>query len=74
MKTITSGLRLLAPVFMFPGMAGAAPLTIPVTDGHAFEDQTMGIYKVTIYRFADWPRDGLALTPVKSAAIGTIHE
>ncbi|WP_157778824.1 hypothetical protein [Massilia violaceinigra] len=59
---------------MFRDMAGAAPLTIPVTDGLAFKDQTMGIYKVAIYRFADWPRDGVVRTPVKPAAIGTIHE
>ncbi|NHZ80151.1 hypothetical protein F2P44_12810 [Massilia sp. CCM 8695] len=63
-----------APGFMFRDMAGAAPLTIPVTDGHAFKDQTMGIYKVAIYRFADWPRDGVVLTPVKAVALGAIHE
>lgn len=67
-------LALFAPGVMFRNMAGAAPLTIPVTDGHAFEDQTMGIYKVAIYRFADWPRDGVVLTPVKPVAIGTIYE
>lgn len=59
---------------MFRDMAGAAPLSIPVTDGHAFEDQTMGIYKVASYRFADWPRHGVVLTPVKPVAIGTIYE
>lgn len=34
----------------------------------------MGIYEVAIYRFADWPRDRVVLTPVKSVAIGAIHE
>lgn len=63
-----------APGVMFRDMASAAPLTIPVTDGHAFEDQTMGIYKVAIYSFADWPHDGVVLTPVKPVAIGTIYE
>lgn len=59
---------------MFRDMAGAASLTIPVTHGHAFEDQTMGIYKVVIHHFADWPRRGVVLTPVKPVAIGGIHE
>ncbi|MDQ1920141.1 hypothetical protein [Massilia pseudoviolaceinigra] len=63
-----------APGVMFRDMAGAAPLTIPVTDGHAFEDQTLGIYKVVIYRFADWPHDGVVLTPVNPVAIGTMYE
>ena len=63
-----------APGVMFRDMAGGAPLAIPVTDGHAFEDQTMGIHKVAIDRFADWPRDGVVLTPVKPVAIGTIYE
>ncbi|WP_109246566.1 hypothetical protein [Massilia glaciei] len=63
-----------APGVMFRDMAGAAPLTIAVTDGHAFEDQTMNINKIAICRFADWPRDGVVLTLVKPVAIGTIHE
>jgi hypothetical protein len=63
-----------APGVMFRDASGADPLTIPVTDGHAFEDQTMGIYKLAIYRFADWPREGVLLTPVKPVAIGTIYE
>jgi hypothetical protein len=33
----------------------------------------MGIYKLAIYHFADWPRDGIVPTPVKPVAIGTIH-
>ena len=59
---------------MFRDMAGAAPPTISVTDGHAFEDQITGIYKLAIDRFVDWPRDGAMLTPVKPVAIGTIHK
>ena len=74
MKIITTGLRLPAPGVMFRDMAGAAPFTIPVTDGHAFEDRTMGIYKVAIYCFANWPCDGVVLTPVQPSAIGAIYE
>jgi len=59
---------------MFRAMAGAAPLIIPVTDGHAFEDQNMGICKLAINRFTEPPRDAVVLTPVNPFAIGTIHE
>ena len=34
----------------------------------------MGIYKVAIYRFADWPRDGVVLAPVSLVTIGAINE
>ncbi len=34
----------------------------------------MGIYQLAIYRFADWPRDGVVLTAVKPGVIGSIHE
>lgn len=63
-----------APGVMFRDQAGSDPTTIPVADGHAFEDQSMGIYKIALYRFSDWPRDGAVLTPVKPVAIGTVYE
>ena len=58
---------------MVRDMAGAAPLTTSVADGHAFKDQTMGICKLAICCFADGPRDGVVLTPVTAVAIGSIH-
>lgn len=62
------------PGVIFRDKTGADLAAIPVTDTHAFEDQTMGIYKVAVYRFADWPREGSVATPVKPVAIGTLYE
>lgn len=50
---------------------------VAMSDAHPFEDNTMGIYKVAIVRFADLPQQGSVVTVVtvdKPLAIGTLYE
>lgn len=47
---------------------------IGVVDGHPFEDNSMGIYKVAVLRFADLPQQGSVVTRATPLAIGTAYE
>lgn len=53
--------------------AGVAA-ALPGSAAHPFEDQSMGLYKVITYRFADWPADGVVTTAGRPLAIGTVYE
>ncbi len=53
---------------------GAAPGVLPLVDGQPFEGNSMGTYKIAIYRFADWPAQGQVLTARRPLAIGTVYE
>lgn len=55
--------------------SGAGVATaLPGSVAHPFEDESMGLYKVVTYRFADWPEDGVITTSAKPLAIGTLYE
>lgn len=67
------------------GLAGDAPQVVhrdatgaervlPVVETHPFENSTMGLYKVALYRFADWPVAGTVHAPSGLLAIGTLYE
>lgn len=70
--------------FSYPATDGAATValrqddgqvrTIGVADGHPFEDNSMGIYKVAVLRFDDLPQQGTIFTPAPPLAIGTLYE
>jgi len=47
---------------------------LPMSEGQPFENNTMGRYKVALYRFADWPADGVVFTETKPVALGTLYE
>lgn len=47
---------------------------LPVQEGHAFENATMGVYKVALYRFSDWPATGTVEARQRPIAIGTLYE
>jgi hypothetical protein len=48
--------------------------TLTAVDDHPFEDNSMGLYKVVRFRFADWPADGEIITTSKPIAIGTSYQ
>ena len=48
--------------------------TIAGIDGQPFEDDSMGLYKIVVLRFADWPRDGRVVAGERPLAIGTLYE
>lgn len=76
------GKQCLGIKFVYP--AGAAPEvriqtdgpsgTLPLVDAHPFEGNSMGLYKVALYRFADWPQRGKIQTPSAPLAIGTLYD
>ena len=41
---------------------------------HPFEDNSMGLYQVAVYRFARWPAHGHVVTRQAPLAIGTLYE
>lgn len=47
---------------------------LPVSEGQPFENTTMGVYKIALYRFADWPAGGTIETGQRPIAIGTLYE
>lgn len=63
----------LAPSVVFRD-ASAPGRELPVQDGQAFENATMGVYKVALYRFSDWPATGTIETRERPIAIGTLYE
>jgi hypothetical protein len=54
--------------------AAMADRELPVHDGHAFENATMGLYKVALYRFSQWPADVTVEARQRPIAIGTLYE
>ena len=48
--------------------------TVKASDGHPFEDDSMGIYRVAVVRFADLPQQGSVVTRAAPLAIGTLYE
>jgi hypothetical protein len=57
----------------FKGEDGQARPIAPI-DAHPFEDDSMGLYSVVLYRFADWPRNGQLVAHRPALAIGTLYE
>ena len=47
---------------------------IKAVDDHPFEDKSMAMYKVAIYRFSDWPEQGEIITKMRPIAIGTAYD
>ncbi|MES3021981.1 MAG: hypothetical protein V4857_10405 [Pseudomonadota bacterium] len=47
---------------------------LAAVDGQPFENDTMGLFKVARFRFADWPAEGVVTTAVRPIAIGTVYE
>lgn len=47
---------------------------LPVQEDHAFENATMGIYKVALYRFSQWPATGTVEARERPIAIGTLYD
>lgn len=78
------GKRCAGIKFSYLAGAGEAPVElrgadgkltpIALSDGHPFEDNSMGIYKVAVLRFADLPAEGNVVTRVKPLAIGTVYD
>ena len=54
--------------------AGDKSSAIAAADGQPFEGGTMGMYKVAIYRFADWPEQGQIIAARRPLAIGTLYQ
>ena len=48
--------------------------TLPVLDAQPFESGGTGLFKVAIYRFADWPASGKVVAGGQPIAIGTTYE
>lgn len=78
------GKRCAGVKFSYPAGAEAAPLEVrtadgallPVTltDGHPFEDNSMGTYRIALLRFADLPPQAKVMTLAPPLAIGTAYE
>ena len=62
-----------APAVDFKSADGQLKPVLPV-EAHPFEDDSMGLYSVVVYRFADWPRAGQLVTHRPPMAIGTLYE
>ena len=70
--------------FVYPASAAGAAVDfhaaddrvtpIAAVDGQPFEDSTMGVYKIVVVRFADWPKAGRVVTRDKPLAVGTLYE
>ena len=57
----------------FKGADGSTRALLP-TDLHPFEDESMGLYSVVVYRFADLPARGQLVARTPPMAIGTLYE
>ena len=78
------GKRCAGIKFSYPAGDGAAKvevrgadgtvLPIGLSDGHPFEDNSMGMYKIAVLRFADLPQQASVVTLAKPLAIGTLYE
>jgi len=54
--------------------ADGKQLPLALSDGHPFEDNSMGIYKIALLRFADLPQQARVVTLARPLAIGTLYE
>ena len=78
------GKKCVGVTFVYPTGAGTASVDlqtaddrstpIAAVDGQPFEDNSMGLYKIAVVRFANWPRDGRVVTTARPLAIGTVYE
>jgi len=57
----------------FKGEDGQLKPLLPV-EAHPFEDDSMGLYSVVVYRFADWPRVGQIVAHRPPMSLGTLYE
>ena len=57
----------------FKGIDGSTR-TLQPTELHPFEDESMGLYSVVVYRFADLPAKGQLVPRTPPMAIGTLYE
>jgi hypothetical protein len=54
---------------------GSRPIkALAVSDALPFENDTMGLFRVARFRFADWPQQGTLIAHTRPIAIGTIYE
>ena len=77
------GKKCVGVTFVYPAAAAASVdlhaaddhvTPIAAVDGQPFEDNSMGLYKVVIVRFANSPKDARIVTTAKPLAIGTVYE
>lgn len=54
--------------------AAGTERVLPLQEGQPFENRTMGLYRLAVYRFADWPAGGTVVTQARPLAIGTVYE
>ncbi|MFZ6872394.1 hypothetical protein ACO0LF_10040 [Undibacterium sp. Di27W] len=47
---------------------------LPVSEASPFEDDSMGKYRVAVYKFSDWPALGKIMATSKPLAIGTLYD
>ena len=57
----------------FKGADGQLKALVPI-EAHPFEDDSMGLYSVVVYRFADLPKAGRLVPRTAPMAIGTLYE
>jgi hypothetical protein len=50
------------------------PRDLPLSEGQPFEDDSMGKYRVALYKFSDWPASGKIIATSKPLAIGTLYD
>jgi len=50
------------------------PRDLPVSETTPFEDDSMGKYRVALYKFSDWPALGKIIATSKPLAIGTLYD
>ncbi len=78
------GKKCVGVTFIYPADASAASVElqgaddhvtpIAAVDGQPFEDNSMGLYKIAVVRFANAPKDGRIVTTARPLAIGTLYE
>lgn len=49
-------------------------IALGAVDAEPFENDTMGLFRVVKFRFADWPQQGSVVAGTAPIAIGTIYE
>ncbi|KQQ96454.1 hypothetical protein [Massilia sp. Leaf139] len=54
--------------------AAGAERALPIASGQPFENATMGLYQVALYRFADWPAAGTVVAQSRPLGVGTLYE
>lgn len=54
--------------------AAGVERALPVREMQPFENNTMGLYQVAVYRFADWPANGTVSAQSRPLALGTLYD